>query len=1098
MTENPHGDRGREQDIQDVLAAYYENAETENDPDRRILLDRHPRLAAELAEFFAMQDELNQLARPLGAKVFQGSDVANGNERDQFHPIRLLFSGPHSTHLAVEESILFGDYELQGVIARGGMGVVFRARQRSLNRLVALKVIRDGARASTDDARRFRNEAEAVAHLDHPHIVPIHEVGEVGGCSFFSMKLVEGGNLAERLQEYQSDQRAAARLVASVARAIHHAHERGILHRDLKPSNILIDRQGQPLVADFGLARRVEADSELTQTGAVLGTPAYMAPEQATGRKGTVTKAADIHGLGAVLYAILTGRAPFQGETPLETLQQVQERVPEPPSAVRQFIDRDLETICLKCLEKEPGRRYASALAVAEDLERWRAGRAILARPVGLVDRAWRWCRRNRRASAVSAALVVLALTSVVGLALGQRASETAFLLDREIRRTEQARRSRQYVQAVKHASQLWGNNMPGQALDLLERDPPGPAEEDLRGFAWHYCHRLFSIRAETLKGHQGDVYFARFSPDGKTLATASKDKTVRIWDSQTRTTRLILEGHGDEVNWVSFSPDGRMIATASDDQRVKLWHAATGRAQSTLTGHREEVVAAIFTPDGQRLISCDRKGTVILWDVALARECSFFEVKNGRIQCLAISPDGATLAIAGERLLIWSLIEGKPRTWIDGAGQMPWYNRPFGQVNGVAFSRDGHLMATASLHNDCQFWETRNWQRAAGSSESQEDLESVTFSPDDHTLASVSTSGIVHLLDRGTRAKVDIASGQDRLWCVAFSPDGQRLATTSKDGTVKLWDTVSQPMRAATTVGTIGNPSIAFSVDGKTLALADDRGAVWTIDSCTVAPVGTMRFQAEGNIQRAALSQHGRALATVNDAGVITHWDVWSGHRIQNVAGPTPPGPILAISPEGAWIARTGQHGVVDIWRPDSGLQSRIPGASGRSLLFCPGRDTLSIWDSDSTRPCLYDLPAGKPRIARGPAHSSRMTAQAYSLDGASLATAGAEGTIIIWDVATLEQLIQFYSHADAVTSLAFSRDARTLASGSHAGIVRLWDLASGTELLALVRHSGPVRQVSFSADGLTLATIASVEGAGTEVFLWRAQPRKDAGIRP
>jgi serine/threonine-protein kinase len=360
MTADSNGVSTDEQRLQDVLAAYYQAAENGSQPDRQELIDRHPELAAELIEFFAIQDELHRRAEPFRALEPSAATMPMVEKTRDSSP--------------VGDDRLIGDYELLGEIARGGMGVVYRARQRSLNRLVALKVIRDGARARPDDAQRFRTEAEAVANLDHPNIVPIHEVGDHSGCSFFIMKLVEGGSLADWLKEWGADSRGAAQLVAVVARAVQHAHDRGILHRDLKPSNILIDDRGQPLVADFGLARRVAGDSDLTQTGAVLGTPSYMAPEQATGRKGAITTATDIHGLGAILYALLTGKPPFRGETPLETLEHVREHAPEPPSTIHRAVDRDLETICLKCLEKDPRKRYGSALAVAEDLERWLAG----------------------------------------------------------------------------------------------------------------------------------------------------------------------------------------------------------------------------------------------------------------------------------------------------------------------------------------------------------------------------------------------------------------------------------------------------------------------------------------------------------------------------------------------------------------------------------------------------------------------------------------------------------------------------------------------------------------------------------------------------
>ena len=289
----------------------------------------------------------------------------------------------------------FGDYEIREVLGRGGMGVVYQARQVSLNRPVALKMLRAGVLAGDDELRRFQNEAEAVALLDHPGIVPIYEIGEDDGQRYFSMKLVRGGSLAERLATYKDDPKAAASLLAEVAEAVHHAHMRGILHRDLKPANILIDAEGHGQITDFGLAKRVEADAEMTASGAILGTPAYMAPEQATGRRGAITTATDVYGLGSVLYALLTGQAPFAGDSVVDTLTMVKEQPPEPPRKLNARVPRDLEVICLKCLEKDPRRRYVSAQAVADDLRAWLENRPILARPAGRLEKAVKWARRR-------------------------------------------------------------------------------------------------------------------------------------------------------------------------------------------------------------------------------------------------------------------------------------------------------------------------------------------------------------------------------------------------------------------------------------------------------------------------------------------------------------------------------------------------------------------------------------------------------------------------------------------------------------------------------------------------------------------------------
>jgi tRNA A-37 threonylcarbamoyl transferase component Bud32 len=336
-----------------------------------------------------------------------------------------------------------GDYELVRLIARGGMGVVYGARQKSLNRRVALKMILAGELASEADVQRFRREAEAAAQLDHPHIIPIYEVGEHEGRQYFTMKLVDGETLGKQRVCLRQDPLATARLMATVARAVQYAHEHGMLHRDLKPANILVDRDGQPHVTDFGLAKRVRetvdaTDARLTRTGAIVGTPNYRPPEQAGG-KTVLTPAADVYSLGAVLYEILTGRPPFQAETPVDVLLQVLERELVRPRSLNPHVPRDLETICLHALAKEPHRRYASAGEFAEDLSRFGQGREIRAKPVGWLGRGWRWCRRNPGLAALSTMTTILLFATVLGLLVGRMGPRSGLPADDSWQRVQAA-----------------------------------------------------------------------------------------------------------------------------------------------------------------------------------------------------------------------------------------------------------------------------------------------------------------------------------------------------------------------------------------------------------------------------------------------------------------------------------------------------------------------------------------------------------------------------------------------------------------------------------------------------------------------------------
>jgi tetratricopeptide (TPR) repeat protein len=449
----------QEEQLDEVVVAYFEAVEADQTPDPLEWIARYPALAAPLAQFFTDQARVRPWTEPLRGALQVAETPAPPHDKQRAWPSpscgpSLAVSlGANRTQneppglSAVPRLGLMGDYELLEEIARGGMGVVCKARQVSLNRFVALKMILSGRLATADDVQRFRLEAEAAARLEHPHIVPIYEVGERDGQHFFSMKLIDGGSLAQHVARLRRDPRDAARLLATVARAVHYAHEHGILHRDLKPANILLDAQGQPHVTDFGLARllaspgRETGVGRLTCTGAIVGTPAYMAPEQAAAR-GELTTAADTYSLGAILYELLTGRPPFRAATPLETFRQVLEQEPARPRRLNPAVGRDLETICLKCLEKEVGRRFRSAEALADDLERFLRGEPIQARRTSPAERLWKWARRRPAA----AALLLLGVVAVVGVAAG--------LLLHEHRRATQDRERQENLAAARHKGQ--------------------------------------------------------------------------------------------------------------------------------------------------------------------------------------------------------------------------------------------------------------------------------------------------------------------------------------------------------------------------------------------------------------------------------------------------------------------------------------------------------------------------------------------------------------------------------------------------------------------------------------------------------------------
>ena len=509
----------------------------------------------------------------------------------------------------------FGDYELVKVLGEGGMGIVYKARQLSLNRAVALKMIKAARFAGADEVRRFQNESEAVAQLDHPNIVPIFEVGQFEDQHYFSMKLIGGESLDKRLKDYTADPRRAADLVRAAAGAVHHAHQRGILHRDLKPANILVDAEGQPHVTDFGLAKRVEGDSELTRSGAILGTPAYMAPEQASGRRGSVTTSTDVYGLGAILYALLTGRAPFGGTTVMDTLEQVRERPPESTRKLNPRVPRDLDVICLKSLEKDPWRRYASADALAEDLKRWLAGEPIAARPVGNVARLWMWCRRNPVLSA-AAGLVAASLVVVAALSILYADRQARLATTQTLRANEQTQHAHELaLDAAKISAQAEDLKKQGRKLETSLADSNRRVamlffERAQRAFdggqvshgllwlveCWRYAAKADDrswqhlARANLshwryyhlgLKGKFSQSYVSKdsFSPDGKTVLIQVDGKTARLWSIAAERPVGQPMIHTDYLGSTQFSPDGKTVLTITD-RAARLWAQADARAR--------------------------------------------------------------------------------------------------------------------------------------------------------------------------------------------------------------------------------------------------------------------------------------------------------------------------------------------------------------------------------------------------------------------------------------------------------------------------------------------------------------------------------------
>jgi serine/threonine protein kinase/WD40 repeat protein len=1075
--------------------------------------------------------------------------------------------GPPREPVPADESLRLSvpGYEILSELGRGGMGVVYLARQLDLNRPVALKMILSGEHAGVAERDRFRREAEAVAALQHPNIVQIFEVGEAGGRPYLAFEYVGGGSLASYLDGQPWPAKPAADLIESIARAVHFAHTRGVVHRDLKPANVLLGsaelgtrsaeqkaRKEDPLfripssalrvpkITDFGLAKRVDPtsswsddDSERTapaartRTGAVVGTPSYLAPEQAAGKNRQVGPHTDTYALGAILYELLTGRPPFRGETPLDTVLQVMGDDPVPPSKLRAKLPRDLETICLKCLQKDPRKRYASAADLADDLHRFLNGEAIAARPVGFWERAVKWMNRHPAAT-VMGATSGLALLSLLAVSLyfnvqlreaaedlerqraGAREAQGRAQVEKQKADDERLEAERQKVKALEakqeaeakkqeaergvYALQLFkaaalGERDPQRALKLLDDRERCP--DRLKDFTWRYIRGQVLVSEQVIgvqQGANGVPPAARvdYSPDGTLVATVSGvDPLVRVWDVAKRQLLYVLAGHKKAAHAVAFAADGRTIATAGEDNAVCLWELPANPPKTrptqlapryTLTGHTNTVLTVAFSTDGRRLASGGADGAIRLWDVAPLSGDS-------------ARPRPTTDAVLREHAgTVSSLAWAAGRLYSGGSDGrvVEWRLRPGGglpqdlfklkkQVLSLAVTPDGELLA------------------AAGDAEPDED------------------EPIIQLF----RPLTDRPAGQLRghtglaIYDLSFAPDGKRLASAGRDGTVRVWDVAALQERAvfrpekepkSTTADQSARAirGASFAPDGLAVVSGGQDGAVrlWSF-------AGQKEEVTELNVRAplgaAALSADGRTLIVAER--VSREVKVWTlgdpaadldPKPTRTLRGLEAPPIAVAVNEDGSVIAAATAEGAY-VWRAGSDDHPRRV-VTGPAVAVAARGDDLVVATEDG-RLVWLDLKTGRPRHSLAQV-TGRPHLAVFSPDGRKLVTASGSA-LQVWDAETGELLfMQVLAHfTRRVTAVAVRPGDTTgtweMASADDGGLVKVWEfkpkvgdpaaedgspppgqMLDARERPAPPGLTDPVGALAFTADGRTLAS--------------------------
>jgi WD40 repeat protein/serine/threonine protein kinase len=1018
----------------------------------------------------------------------------------------------------VLQSILGGRFDPGGPCPEPAVASLSeKVRAKAVGLMTTIGTGPESIAAEADPALK-RTEAQSGATRSTNGPEPAHPPAPALSSSAYpssSSAVLPGGT---QLSSIESGRRGFFRSLAQIGRqvagALAYAHARGIVHRDIKPSNLILDTDGVVWITDFGLAKG--DDEGLTHTGDILGTIRYMAPERF---RGEGDARADVYALGMTLYELLALRPGFSSSDRLKLIEEIKTDEPEPPRSVDSRIPRDLETIVLKAIEKDPRARYPTAAAMGEDLERFLADEPIRARQTSAAERYWRWARRNPGIAVLGGALTAMLIATTVGSLVAARWSRTQAQTQRilanasevqrrvadraraeeavanaSLRATQDELRRTVYATRSNLALAASDANDVGRLRSLLGLLRPAPGEPDLRAWEWRYLTQLAHEDRLTFRGEYDGFVDVLFSPDGQTVAGLEGKGRIQLWDRRTgrflRTTGVMTQVRRADlaggVAAVAFSPDGRSLAGPGPEQGLALYAVDTGLLTLRFDGAPEAVLKLAWSPDGRTLAAALAKHSMRVWN---ARDGHLihkvFGGHGGPVAAVAFAPDGRTIASASydRTVKLWSLEDpNHPRAVLKGHTD---------EVRAVAFSPDGRRIASAGLDRTLRIWDARSGAQVAVIRGHTSAVLSLAYLPDSARIVTGSADQTVRVWETSSGQELRAFRGHtDEVLAVAASPDGRDLASSSTDATVRVWDAASPPrpltLQSPSVLTYGGNVEcLAFAPDGRRLVSGHNDRALRVWDLPSGRPLQVIKGHAMP-IKCVVFSPDGRTIASGSVDRTVRLWDASTGQPRITFTRHTDELRALVFAPDGQTVFSGGGDRTIQAWDPaTAAVRFVLAGHSDwvHDLALSPDGRTLASASYDKT--CiLWDLPSRSARLTlRG--HSARLSSVAFSPDGQSVATSSDDRTVRLWAAGDGSPRGILEAHIAAVDGLAFSPDGR-LASSALDKTIRLWDPASRQTLLILKGHSGRIRRIAFSPDGRTLAS-ASYDRT---LKLWEAAP--------